>query len=84
MVTLAGNNCIDLDHALFAADGVDPAMNQVKRFPQGVNLVVGIENLFDYTAGMITFNTSTSPGRSYFVKLDLSIEKLYRSIHKSK
>ncbi len=59
-------------------------LSLAQRFPQGVNLVVGIENLFDYTAGMITFNTSTSPGRSYFVKLDLSIEKLYRSIHKSK
>lgn len=59
-------------------------LSLAQRFPQGVNLVVGIENLFDYTAGMITFNTSTSPGRRYFVKLDLSIEKLYRSIHKSK
>jgi len=48
-----------------------------QRFYNSVNLVMGVDNLFDYTAGMVTFNTSTTPGRQYFVSLNVAIEKLY-------
>ncbi len=47
-----------------------------QRFYNAVNLVLGIDNLFDFTPGMITFNTSTSPGRRYFVSLNIEIDKL--------
>ena len=41
-----------------------------------VNWVLGIDNLFDYRPDMITFNTSTDPGRRYFIKLNINIDRL--------
>ena len=47
-----------------------------QRFYNAVNLVLGIDNLFDFTPEMVTFNTSTNPGRRYFVSLNIEIDKL--------
>lgn len=47
-----------------------------QRFYNAVNLVFGIDNLFDFTPGMVTFNTSISPGRKYFISLNIEIDKL--------
>ncbi|MBE9469334.1 MAG: TonB-dependent receptor [Bacteroidetes bacterium] len=49
-----------------------------QRFYNSVNLVIGVDNLFDYTADIVTFNTSTTPGRRYFISLNVAIEKLYK------
>lgn len=49
-----------------------------QRFYNSVNLVLGVDNLFDYTADMVTFNTSITPGRRYFISLNVAIEKLYK------
>jgi outer membrane receptor for ferrienterochelin and colicins len=50
------------------------------RFNRALSLVAGVENLFDYTAGMVTFNTSVLPGRRYFLKMELSIDRLWKNI----
>ncbi|MBT7490561.1 MAG: TonB-dependent receptor [Bacteroidetes bacterium] len=42
----------------------------------GGNLIFGIDNLLDYKAEIITFNTSTSPGRRFFISLNISFDKL--------
>jgi outer membrane receptor for ferrienterochelin and colicins len=49
-----------------------------QRFYNSVNLVICVDNLFDYTADMVTFNTSITPGRRYFISLNVAIEKLYK------
>lgn len=51
-----------------------------QRFYNSINLVIGVDNLFDYTAEMITFNTSTSPGRRYFVSLNIEIENFLNNL----
>ena len=52
-----------------------------QQFYNSVNLVLGVDNLFDYTAGMITFNSSITPGRRYFASLSVGIEKLYKQLN---
>ena len=42
----------------------------------GINLTVGIDNIFDYTADIVSFNSSTSPGRRVFVSLKVEIDKV--------
>lgn len=34
---------------------------------RNIRLTLGVSNIFDYTADYINFNTSTSPGRNFFV-----------------
>lgn len=34
---------------------------------RNLRITAGITNLFDYTSDRVTFNTSTSPGRNYFI-----------------
>jgi outer membrane receptor for ferrienterochelin and colicins len=50
-----------------------------QNFGQGVHLVTGIDNLFDYTAKEVTFNTSITPGRSYYSMIRLDLDNLYRT-----
>jgi len=47
-------------------------------FHNGINIVLGIDNIFDYRAPIINFNTSLSPGRRYFISANFSLDKLYR------
>ncbi|OYT17919.1 MAG: TonB-dependent receptor [Bacteroidetes bacterium 4572_77] len=51
-----------------------------QKFSKGVHLVVGVDNLFDYKAPIINFNTSLSPGRRFFVSLNVKFDELYRKI----
>jgi len=50
-----------------------------QNFYNGVNLILGVDNIFDYKADIVTFNTSSSPGRRFFVSLNISFDKLYES-----
>ncbi len=43
------------------------------RFQQRYTLLLGIENLFDYRAKSIAFNSPISPGRSYFGMIRIAI-----------
>ena len=38
-------------------------------FGKHIKLGVGLKNIFDYTAPIVTFNTSNTPGRKYFVSI---------------
>jgi len=49
-----------------------------QNFHNGINLVLGLDNIFDYKTPIINFNTSLSPGRRFFVSLNFSVDKLYR------
>lgn len=49
---------------------------------KGIRLTVGVTNLFDYHADRISFNTSTSPGRKFFVACNLSIDQLIDNLKK--
>ena len=49
-----------------------------QNFHNGINLVLGVNNIFDYKTPIINFNTSLSPGRRFFVSLNFSVDKLYR------
>jgi outer membrane receptor for ferrienterochelin and colicins len=49
-----------------------------QHFYNGLHLVVGVDNLFDYTADVVSFNTSMSPGRRFFISLNLDFEELIK------
>lgn len=53
-----------------------------QQFYHSIRITAGIENLLDYTANMVTFNTSISPGRRYFISLDFRFKELYKQFHK--
>jgi outer membrane receptor for ferrienterochelin and colicins len=57
-------------------------MSVSQTFRRGINLILGVENLFNYTAARITFNTPVSPGRHSFIMLRLSVDEIYNSMHK--
>lgn len=40
---------------------------------QNLRITAGITNLFDYTSDRVTFNTSTSPGRNYFIACNYTL-----------
>ena len=48
-----------------------------QNFYNGINLIFGIDNLLDYKAKIITFNTSTTPGRRFFISLNISFDKFF-------
>ncbi len=50
-----------------------------QHFLNGINIIVGVDNLFDYRADVVSFNTSTSPGRKGFVSLNFNIEKFFNT-----
>ncbi len=39
-------------------------------------VTVGADNLFDYKAGIVNFNTSTSPGRKFYVSMNVTVDEL--------
>ncbi len=47
-----------------------------QHFYGGINLTLGVDNLFNYTAKVVSFNTSTSPGRRFFINLNISLDNL--------
>jgi outer membrane receptor for ferrienterochelin and colicins len=49
-----------------------------QHFLNGVNLTIGIDNIFDFTADVVSFNTSTSPGRRAFVSMNIQLNKLVK------
>ena len=49
-----------------------------QNFHNGINLVIGVDNIFDYHAPIISFNTSLSPGRRFFISMNFKMDKLYR------
>jgi len=50
-----------------------------QNFYNGINFILGVDNIFDYKAEIVTFNSSTTPGRRFFVSLNISFDKLYES-----
>ncbi len=48
-----------------------------QEFINAVSCVVGVENLFNYKAPRVTFNSYTGTGRLFFVKLTVKVEQLY-------
>jgi outer membrane receptor for ferrienterochelin and colicins len=51
------------------------AINQ--KYKDYGNLTLGVNNLLDYQAEIITFDTFTNPGRSYFAGFKLNIEPFF-------
>jgi outer membrane receptor for ferrienterochelin and colicins len=49
-----------------------------QHFFNGVNLTIGVDNIFDFTADVVSFNTSTSPGRRAFVSMNIQLDKLVK------
>jgi len=49
-----------------------------QNFHNGLNVVIGVDNILDYKAPIVNFNTTLSPGRRYFVSVNFSVDKLYR------
>ena len=47
-----------------------------QQFFNGINLTIGIDNLWNYTADVVSFNTSMSPGRRAFVSFKVNIDKV--------
>lgn len=45
-------------------------------FRRGITLTATIDNLLDYQASVATFNSSVSPGRTYFIGVSWDIEDL--------
>ncbi len=39
------------------------------------NITLGIDNIFDYKAPMVTFNSYTGTGRLFFIKMNVTIDK---------
>lgn len=40
---------------------------------KNIRITAGVTNLFDFTSDRVTFNTSTSPGRNYFVACNYTL-----------
>lgn len=47
-----------------------------QQFYKSVRLTLGVDNIFDYKAKIINFNTSTSIGRRFYVRLNMNIDEL--------
>ncbi|MDR1879250.1 MAG: TonB-dependent receptor [Bacteroidales bacterium] len=47
-----------------------------QQFWNGINLQLGIDNIFDYQAKRQTFNSSLSSGRTFFAGLSIDIDRL--------
>lgn len=47
-----------------------------QHFFNGLNLTLGVDNIFDFTADVVSFNTSTSPGRRAFVSIKINMDQL--------
>ncbi|NPD44080.1 MULTISPECIES: TonB-dependent receptor [unclassified Lentimicrobium] len=47
-------------------------------FHNGIYLVIGVDNIFDYKAPIVSNNSSLSPGRRGYISLNLKVDHLYR------
>ena len=47
-------------------------------FHNGFHIVIGVDNIFDYRASIVSYNSSLSPGRRGYVSLNMEVDKLYR------
>ncbi len=51
-----------------------------QQFFNSVNVVAGIENLFNYKAPLVSFNSYAGTPRLFFVKMTVKINKLYKKV----
>ncbi len=51
-----------------------------QQFYKSIAVTAGVENLFNYKAPMITFNSYTGTGRLFFVKITLKFDKFLNKI----
>jgi len=49
-----------------------------QQFIHGLNITIGIDNIFDFQADVVSFNTSTSPGRRAFISMNIQLDKLVK------
>ncbi len=49
-----------------------------QKYMNSFTLTAGVDNLFDYTADIVSFNTSTTPGRRAFISFKIDIDKLIK------
>jgi outer membrane receptor for ferrienterochelin and colicins len=42
-------------------------------FKNCINIIIGVDNIFNYTADIINFNTSINPGRRFFISARINI-----------
>lgn len=47
-------------------------------FRNNITLNIGCDNIFNYTAPVHSFNTSLSPGRVFFIGLNMDVYKLFK------
>lgn len=47
-------------------------------FHNGISIVLGVDNVFDYKAPIVNFNSSLSPGRRGYISMNIKLDKLYR------
>ncbi len=55
-----------------------------QNFYDTLRLTVGVDNLLDYKAGIINFNTYTSPGRMFYVTMNLRVDELANILNSNK
>ncbi len=48
-----------------------------QQFGKRITLTAGVDNLFDYKAAVVNFNTSMSPGRRFFVSFTVPVEEWF-------
>ena len=50
-----------------------------QHFLHGVNITAGVDNLFDHTPGVVSFNTSMNPGRKFFISMEIGVDELFNN-----
>lgn len=49
-----------------------------QNFHNGFQIVIGVDNIFDYRAPIVSYNSSLSPGRRGYISLNMKVDTLYR------
>lgn len=55
-------------------------VSMAQTFHNGISVVIGVDNIFDYKAPIVNFNSSLSPGRRGYVSVNIKFDKLYRGV----
>jgi outer membrane receptor for ferrienterochelin and colicins len=50
-----------------------------QHFLHGVNITAGVDNLFDHTPGVVSFNTSMNHGRKFFISMEIGVDELFNN-----
>ena len=50
-----------------------------QKFYNSVNLILGVNNLFDYKSRVVNFNTTIMPGRRVFVSIKMDIDNFFNN-----